>query len=155
MNQKGIFDVTRKSIYWMIAGIVITLVVLGFMMTLSSYKSKLISLPEGLRGEFIALRFTNIGECFAYQNEGQTESGTIDLSKFNIEGMQRCYPVTEDEPVSAVRLTLKNKNINSEDIIVQSANFKGGSTYDLKKRVKVYSDNDIYLTDLLIEVYNG
>ena len=94
MNKKGqIFEFTQKTIFWMMAGVIITAIVFTFAFMIANYKDKLMDVSLQLRAETIALRFTNIPECFAYQDPetGRVYPKVIDLSKFNDEQMVQCY----------------------------------------------------------------
>src|SRR3989338_7928715 len=66
MNRKAQFDVARKSIYWMIIGFVITMIVLGVALIFGSYRSKLTHVPDEIPAQLIALRFDTLSECFAF-----------------------------------------------------------------------------------------
>ncbi len=93
MNKKAQFDVARKSIYWMLAGVVITMAVLAFAIILASYQQKVTEVPPKLRAELISLRFVNTPECFTYQDPitGRIFPGMIDVTKFTPERLDRCY----------------------------------------------------------------
>ena len=89
------FDVARKTIYWMIAGIAISVMVVFFAFVVGGYKSRLAAVPAELKAEFISLRFANIPQCFAYE-DGVVHPGIIDMHKFTDEQMLKCY-ATEDK----------------------------------------------------------
>ena len=93
LTKKGQFDVARKTIYWMMVGVMITIIVLTFAFILGGYKSKLTYVPGEIRAEYIALRFTNNEQCFAWQDvSGIVHAGVIDISKFTDEQMNKsCY----------------------------------------------------------------
>ncbi len=93
IGRKAQFNFARKTIYWTIAGVIITMVVFAYVLILSSYAGRLTFVPNQLRGELISLRFTNTAECFAYQDTvtGRVYPGTIDLAKFSEERLNNCY----------------------------------------------------------------
>lgn len=97
MNKKAQFGIARKSIYWMIAGVIITMIVLAFAFIISGYKEKYTTISPKLKGELLSLRFTNNSDCFAYQDEetGRVYPGVIDRSKFNQEQLDDCYKTDE------------------------------------------------------------
>lgn len=99
MNKKAQFDVARKSIYWMLAGIVITMAILAFAIILSSYQSKVTTVPPELRAELISLRFINTPECFTYQDPvtGRIFPGVIDVAKFTQERVDQCYRTKKEK----------------------------------------------------------
>lgn len=115
MNSKGQFDLARKSIYWMIASVVITMVVIFFVMIIASYQSNLTALPPELLSGLVSLRFTQNTHCFAYQDTvtGKVYPGVIDLAKFNTERMRQCYSVPEEGGYRELnfRLVLVNSKI--------------------------------------------
>lgn len=88
-----VFDVTRKSLYWMVAGIVITMTVLAFAIILSMFQSSSLATPEEFEAEILALRFSHSKDCFAYQDlkTGRVFPNTIDPLKLNKNQLQRCY----------------------------------------------------------------
>ncbi|MBR9683405.1 hypothetical protein GOV03_02595 [Candidatus Woesearchaeota archaeon] len=91
MNRKGQFEPARKMIYWMIAGVVITILVLAFALITSSYQNKLTKVSPQLKAEFISLRFLNSPECFTYQDNGRVYPGVIDWDEFNEVNLNNCY----------------------------------------------------------------
>ena len=93
--KKAQFDVARKTIFWMIAGIAISVMVVFFAFIVGGYKSKLAAVPAEVKAEFISLRFTNIAECFAY-TDVVVHPGIVDMDKFTPEQMLKCYK-TESE----------------------------------------------------------
>ncbi len=99
MNRKAQFEPARKTIYWMMVGVVITIVVIAFAMIMASYKNKLTYVPEKLRAELISLRFVDAPECFAYQDSitGRVYPGTIDLSKFDNKTLFDCYHTEKEK----------------------------------------------------------
>jgi len=99
MNKKAQFDVARKSIYWMLAGVVITMAVFAFAIILSSYQQKVTQVPPQLRAEVISLRFVNTPECFTYQDPvtGRIFPGVIDVTKFTQARMDQCYRTQNEQ----------------------------------------------------------
>ncbi|NQV91186.1 hypothetical protein HQ489_01820 [Candidatus Woesearchaeota archaeon] len=88
-----VFDATRKSLYWMMAGIVITMTIFGFAMILSMFQNSQLATPEEFEAEIIALRFTQSEDCFAYKDlkTGRVFPSVIDPLKLNKDQLQRCY----------------------------------------------------------------
>lgn len=114
MNNKAQFEL-RKMIYWTVAMIVITMVVLASAMIMSSYGAKLKEVLPDLRAELISLRFVNTPECFAYQDlgTGRVFPGMIDLSKFNEETLNRCYQ-SGDRKNFNFQLVLGDKKLETD-----------------------------------------
>ncbi len=98
MNKKAQFEAARKTIYWMIAGVVIAMVVIGFAIVIAGYKNRLTEIPEELDAKFIALRFTNSEDCLAYQDpiSGRVIPGMIDANKLTNDQINLCY-LTEEK----------------------------------------------------------
>ncbi len=88
-----VFDATRKSLYWMMAGILITVTVLTFAIILSLFQSSQLNILEDFEAEIIALRFTQSADCFAYKDvkTGRIFPNTIDPVKLNKDQLYRCY----------------------------------------------------------------
>ena len=95
-----------------IMGIVIAVVLLAFAITIANYKNNLTEVPPKLKASLIAMRFTNIPECFAYQDPetGRVYPGIIDLSKFTNEQMENCYPTQSTHEIN-FKLRLQNKGL--------------------------------------------
>ncbi|MBT3836427.1 hypothetical protein HOD05_02495 [Candidatus Woesearchaeota archaeon] len=88
-----VFDATRKSLYWMLAGILITMTVFAFAIILSMFQSSQLEIPEEFEAEILALRFTHSEDCFAYKDvkTGRVFPNTIDPVKLNKDQLRRCY----------------------------------------------------------------
>ncbi len=99
MSEDDIFDVGRKTIYWMIAGFVMAMVMIAYVMIIGGYKARLMEMPKEIKSEFVTLRFVNNPDCFAYQDAvtKRVFPFSIDLTKFKEEKrMDKCY-LTEKE----------------------------------------------------------
>jgi len=113
MLKKGeVFDVASKTIYWMIASVMIAVILLAFSLILVKYKNNLTYVSPKLEASLIAMRFTNIPECFAYEDPetDRVYPGIIDLSKFNPEQMEKCYKTSSAKEIN-FKLRLENKGI--------------------------------------------
>ena len=99
MNKSGQFDVARKTIYWMMAGLVITIVVMAFAIMVGTYNSKLAKVSPLMQAEIISLRFTNTAECFVYYDEeaNRIYPGIIDKEKFTLEQINSCYKTEQEK----------------------------------------------------------
>lgn len=93
MGGDDVFEVGRKSIYWMIAGFVIAMLMIAFVIIIVGYQERLTAVPAEMKAQFITLRFVTNPDCFAYQDAvtGRVFPYTIDLSKFTQERMEECY----------------------------------------------------------------
>ena len=100
LNKKAqVFDVARKSIYWMIAGVVITVVVMTYIIILTSFTNNLTKVPDEVQGELLVLRFINNPSCFAYRDADtdQIVLNSISMEKFNEEQLTNCYETNPDK----------------------------------------------------------
>ncbi|MBI2666427.1 hypothetical protein HYX13_02330 [Candidatus Woesearchaeota archaeon] len=148
MSEEGSFDIATKSIYWMIAGFVILMLILVFTVLMINYKSKLLHVPEEQQAQFISLRFMNIPECFAYgdSRSERVYPGVIDLSKFTQEQMKRCYPVPEEEGYKEINFELELRNMGRK---IKSSDHYKIASFQLDVPVLV-KDGEAYSSDTLI-----
>lgn len=86
------FEVGRKSIYWMIASFIIAVLMIAFVIIIIGYQGRLLAVPGEMKAQFITLRFVTNPDCFAYEDaHGRVFPYSIDLSKFTQEQMENCY----------------------------------------------------------------
>ncbi|MBI2662273.1 hypothetical protein HYX11_02330 [Candidatus Woesearchaeota archaeon] len=148
LTKKGQFDVARKTIYWMIVGVMITLIVLAFAFIFGGYKSKLTYVPGEIRAEYITLRFVNNEECFAWQDaSGIIHAGVIDISKFTDEQMNKCYFTNPKQGYEEFNfgLTLENEKKS-----IKTNNYYHKDDYTLFKEIVVRDDKGLIKKDRLI-----
>ena len=132
MNKKAQFDIARKAIYWTIAIVVMSMVIIGFSLIVASYKNRLTAVPPEIRAELIALRFLNIPDCFAYQDPDtqQVFPGMIDMKNFNAAQLYSCYKTADEKGYKDFnfRFLLKsgaaseihtNKYYNVDDFVIR------------------------------------
>ncbi|MFA6461503.1 MAG: hypothetical protein WCV90_04490 [Candidatus Woesearchaeota archaeon] len=156
MNNKGemeggAYDIARKSVYWMVAGIMLVIVVLVYAYFLSGLQARLIYVPEKLKAEVISMRFANIPECFAYQDPdtNRVYPGVIDISKFNNQTMNGCYRTSEEKGYEEYNFRLKLKNKGDE---VLTNRYFYGDQFTLFREVLVREGKDISSDTLTIYV---
>lgn len=152
LNKKGQFEF-RKSIYWTIIGIVITMVVFMFAFTISSYKSNLTKVPVEIRSELITLRFVNSPDCFAYQdkNTGRVFPGVIDMDKFSEEQLRKCY-FTESERGYKdfnFRIVLES---SFEELVTNNYFYDDKDELTLFKEVLIRKQSGLFKDQLIIYV---
>ncbi len=147
MNRKAQFDVARKTIFWMIAGFLIAIIILAFTFTIADYRSKLTYVPPQMKAEFITLRFANIPQCFAYRDEvtGRVYSSTIDLAKFTRERLFSCYHTDPKEGYQDYNFRLVLKKTNKE---IFTNNYFNKDDFTQFKQVLV-KDGDTFTEDTL------
>lgn len=153
MNRQAQFDVARKTIYWMIAGFIIAMVVLAFAVTLGNYRSRLTEVPPKIRAELIALRFTNNPDCFAFVDEktGVVSPGTIDPEKFTREQLDRCYRTEQEKgfKIFNFRLTLES---TGEELLTNNYFHQDRDDLTIFKEVLVVKDQRFVKDRLIIYV---
>ncbi len=151
MAGDDIFHVARKTIYWMIAGVVIAVVVLAFAFMIGGYRNKLTQIPPELRAELIALRFTNIPECFAVVNENTRTvmTNSIDLAKFKKETMDACYRPEQEKGIKTFNFRLQLKKEGKEVI---TNNYFHKDDFTLTKEVLVKKEGKFVPDQLVIYV---
>lgn len=155
MNRKGEeeFSIASKSVSWLFLGLIIAMVVLGFVYTLSDYKNKLNEVPPKLRAELIALRFTSLPECLAFQDEqtGLVSPGIIDLKRFTSENLAHCYKTETAKGYKTFNFRLKLVNAGNETF---TNNYFHQESEDLTiiKEVLVRADNTLIKDQLIIYV---
>lgn len=110
MNKKGQFEAARKTIYWLLIVVVITIVIFAFIMILGKYKAKLVYLSPKLKAKILTQRFINTVDCFAYQDTEtkRVYPGIIDWDKFSFQQLREsCYP-SDDHKKIQFGFDLKN-----------------------------------------------
>lgn len=150
MNKKGVYSL-RKVVFFAAVLFVVVFILLAFYLLVTGYEAKLVHVPIQLKAEMVSLRFVNIPECFAYQDEGTKRiyPGVVELSKFNEEQMAGCY-VTETEK--------GNRDLNFRLLLhgsgreVQTNNYFNKDDFTLKKKVVVREGSDLKEDLLLIFV---
>lgn len=158
MNKKAQFDVARKAIYWMIAGVVITMTVIGFALIMSSYQNKLIDIPPELKAELFVLRFLNTPECFTYQDSitGRIFPGTIDLSKYTQERLNLCYQTEKEKGFKdynfGIQLEGYEEIKDSNEKMLMTNNFFNKVDFTLYKNVLVRLRGGVIPTRMVIFV---
>ena len=157
MNKKAQFSPARKTIYWMIAGFVLTLVMLAAVIIMVGHKNRITSIPPEINAEFISLRFTNIPECFAYQDpvSEKVYMNTIVIEKFNFEQMNNfCYlnfsiTIAPDQEKGHKDFNFELELVNAQRK-VKTNNYFNVPHFTLKKKVIVYENNIAKEDELLI-----
>jgi len=147
MNKKAQFEIARKSIYWMIAGFMIVIIILAFAILIADYRSKLTRVPLEMNAEFISMRFTNIPECFAYmdQDTGRVYPGVIEISKFTNDQLNKCYLTEEEKGYKDINFGLWLKN---KDLKINTNNYYNVDKLTLVKTVFV-KEGDSFTKDQL------
>ncbi len=148
-TKKAQFDFTRKSIYWMIAGFIITLVILAYVFVLAGYNAKLTYVDPKLRAEFLSLRFVNNPDCFSYQDKETkiTSSSIIDLTKFTQQQLYDCYHTQQDEGYNDFNFKLVLETQQKE---VFTNNYFNKNDFTLYQEILVRNQDGVIKKDRLI-----
>ncbi|MBU0470181.1 MAG: hypothetical protein KKA62_05655 [Nanoarchaeota archaeon] len=152
MDKRGqIFDTARKTIYWMIAAVVITAVLFAFAVSIANYKNKVTLVPEELQAELIALRFANVGECFALQDQatGKVSAGIIDFDKFTEERLNECYPLPSDISHTEYNFRLLLTDAGKE---ITTLDYANRDKFSFDKEVLVSNDGKLSKDRLIVYV---
>ncbi len=155
MNRKGEeeFSLASKSISWLFLGLIIAMLMMGFVYTLSDYKNKLNEFPPKLRAELIALRFTSLPECLAFQEEstGIVSPGVIDMGKFTSENLAHCYKTEAQKGYKTFNFRLKLASAGDE---IFTNNYFHQESEDLTiiKEVLIKKDSALAKDQLIIYV---
>ncbi len=153
MNRKAQFDVARKTIYWMIAGFVIAMVVLAFALTIGNYRNRLTEIPPKIQAELIALRFTSNPDCFALTDEHTSvvSPGILDLHKFNTEKLNQCYFTEPAKGFKTFNFRLKLES-TGEELLTNNYFHQDRDDLTLFKEVLVLRDGQLVHDTLIIYV---
>jgi hypothetical protein len=149
MNKKAQFEAARKTIYWMVSGVVIAMVVVGFAIVIAGYKNKLTEVPEELDAKFMALRFTNSEDCLAYQDpiSGRVIPGMIDTNKLTNAQIDLCY-LTENKTGHHVY----NFGFNIAGKFIRTNNFYNDTDFTLQYDVLLNNGGNVTQDTLVISV---
>lgn len=147
MNRKAQFDLARKTIGWMVLGFMASIVIVYVAYAIASYQNTLTQIPGEVRAEFISLRFTNIPECFAVvdPHTGEVMGSTIDLVKFDVTTLNRCYKTEESQGFKTFNFRLQLINAGKEII---TNNYFHHDRFILEKEVLV-KQGDTFHKDVL------
>ncbi len=150
MNKKAQFGIARKAIYWTMTAVIITAIIFAFALTVAKYKNNLTRVPIEIKAEFISLRFTNIPECFAYQNSetNLVFPGTIDLEKFTNEQFLNCYNAGPSN-LRMLDFRLKLQDLDKE---VKTAKYGNLVEDTIFKEVLVKKDEELVKDQLIIYI---
>lgn len=148
-GRKAQFELARKTIYWMIAGLIISMLVLAFALILGNYTGKLTSVPKELQAELISQRFGNVPECFAEQDNltQKVFPGMLDLSKFSEERMAQCYATDKEKGIKQFNFRLKLAKAGKE---VSTNNYYHKDDFTIYKEVLVRNEKGEVAKDQLM-----
>ena len=158
MAEDSVFELARKQIYWMIAGVLITTTIIAFALIMSGYQRRLVEVPQELRAELISLRFVNTPECFTYQDPitGRIFPGIIDVNKFTQERLDKCYHTETEKGFKDYNFALELEGyapiVDGEKKMLRTNNFFNKVDFTLYKKVYVRAGNSLEPTRMVIQV---
>lgn len=130
-------NIGQKSIYWLAAVIVISIVIFAVVFLFNSYTNSLRYVPPELVAKTQASRFLYSPQCFlAVDSAGKSSAGLIDFTKFTETQLNQCHP-TPDRTVYNFKLVLKHADTGRETTI-QTLNFRNqiATTHFYPVRIK-------------------
>lgn len=149
--EGGAYDLTRKTVFWVIAGVMLVMAVLVYAYFLGDLDSRLTYISPKVYAEAISQRFVNIPECFAYQDSEtkRVYPGVIDVAKFTEEQMNSCYQTDPEKGYEDYnfRIVLQKKKM---ELITN--NYFNADEFTLAKKVLVRIDDTLVSDDLIIYV---
>jgi len=158
LNKRAEYEVAEKSIFWLLAGVLVTIMILAFVMLIANYRSQITRLPPELEAESIALRFLNTPECFTYQDPvtGRIYPGTIDVSKYLQSRLDACYRTEPERGYKDYNfgIVLEGFNIDengTEEMLITN-NFFNKVDFTLFKNVLVQQGSSTVPTRMVIYV---
>ena len=137
MNKKA--DVSQKAIYYLLFGVMLTVIFFVLIYLISSYISVSQELPPGIREKIFIKRFVSSPECFVFQDAdtGRAYPGIIDWQKFSKQSLSYCYESFSDPSQKKSSLEI----------------FSGSST-SVQSRQTIFSD--VYAFKLTLKIlYSG
>ncbi|MBI2665531.1 hypothetical protein HYX12_02850 [Candidatus Woesearchaeota archaeon] len=139
-----------KIVYFLVVGLIFTALLFALGFSLTAYADKVASVPPEMKAEFIALRFFNLPECFAYSTEkGRIYPGVIDLNKFTEEQLFRCYHTQTIGGFKTFNFRLRLENAGVE---ITTDKYYHRDAFTLEHDVIVSKDHQLSKDKLFIHV---
>lgn len=159
MSEDDIFDLTRKQIYWGIAGFMVTIAALILVFAIfPQYQRSLVEVPPELQAELISLRFVNTPECFTYQDQatGRIFAGVIDLQKFTQAQLDKCYRTEPEKGFKDFNFALELEGytpiVDGQKKLLLTNNFFNKVDFTLYKQVLVRDGQALEPARMIIQV---
>ncbi|MBT6762247.1 hypothetical protein HOA92_04355 [archaeon] len=154
LNKKGEANdanIPAVMLYYMMASFIIVILIFGFASILTGWQNQVSEFPDELKGEIIALRFSQSVDCFAYSDpvSGKVYPGVIDLEKFKDSRMDTCYFTGVDgQDFFQFELSLPEykKTVETDN------NYRNLIDHTIEKQILVYDEGKFVPTKLFIYV---
>ena len=144
MDKKGMYAADTAPFY-LIFGIVITVLFMLFMWIVSTHAYAKIKIPRGVEEAGVETRFAN--SCFGYRDRsGTTHSVIIDFALFDDMVLEECYNTdSENKPAYKLRLKVFGQSSISTIPEVKTKNWEDSIGMDrrTKKRALVYYNEEV------------
>lgn len=152
MTELGAFDIARKTLYWGIAGFMLSILVLGLVILLLTYNSQLTKIPPKLEVKILSSRFLYSQKCFAYQDPvtDRIYPRLIDLTRFTNKTIAECY-ISDTTKDFQFQLKLKNLDTNKE-YIIHTSEWYNVPAFTFIEPVLIKQNNTISNGQLLVFV---
>ena len=150
MNKKAQFEEAGKSVYWTVAAIAIGILMIGFVGILANYKTRLTAVPSETPAELIALRFTALAACFAYQDPDtlRVYPSVIDMGKLTPGQLDQCYSPDPEKGYKDINYQLK-----LGERVLNTSHYYNVPQYSVKKEVLIKDgEKPLYNGELLLLV---
>jgi hypothetical protein len=113
-GQESPFELAKKTVFFMVAGIVIIALFFLFGYYVTSYEWVVKSVPTRSQAESIAMRFVSSPACFAYRDaQGNVHPRVIAITRFTENILRECYS-SADRKDFQFQLILDNRTIETE-----------------------------------------
>ena len=142
-------------IFWIIFGIVLSLVAIVFVLIISKSGAEKAKIYENLESFNLMQRFLKSPNCFVFEKDEIFSVGVIDYSTFNEQRLSSCYK-TDQSTFPAFRLILSS---DTGDIFktIKTSNWNDNRNFEEKttpKSVMIYSQDKSLKGKIEIEVQN-
>lgn len=109
IGKKGSYDISRKTLYFIIVLVVLAFIFIYMAGTISKYYSISSKNKEAIMGQILLQEAVYSPKCFAYYDEttGRTYPGIIDQAKFEGEKSKSCRRYIGDIPY---KISMKNSD---------------------------------------------
>ena len=153
-NKKGEANdanIPAVMLYYMLASFLLVMLIFGFASIVTGWQTQVAHYPEELKGESIAMRFTQNPDCFAYEDpvSGRVYEGVIDLSKFTQGQLNSCY-VTGDDGHEYFQFELVLEDYDTK--LLTDNKYVNVVDFTIKKNVLVYTEGTFTPSVLFIYV---
>jgi len=141
MNRKAQFDIARKTLYWGISGFILSILIVGLVILITTFKASAIEFNPKLEATVISQRFINNPGCFAYQDPltERVHPRLMDIDRFTQDTLDNCYQSNTTRDYQ-FQLTIRNLETNQE-ITIQTQEWFNVPSFTLVEPVTIKQGN--------------